>query len=810
MLSNLLKAYHERFGIKLFVIFTALACIISVSLSAFYIYHQRGSLTANLIKNGTLLSTILAYNSRLGVFSENGELLDDPVNGIMQQEGVLAVSVFNLEKILLKKAEKSAGQIQEGPGIGDRRALGNDAGDNGQGLFDRLEKTGLPLYLEGKDRLAFWAPVISSSDRFLKDTPLMNTDPSLKKARVIGFASVIVDERPLKKRLRDLLFKGVFIGLVFLIIGSGALYLVVRGVTGPLNRLTRNVKIFGRGGVVEAFPLETRDEVAKLAMAFNEMAESLKNKEAEKVQLELQLRHSQKMEAIGTLSGGVAHDFNNILGIIAANTELAKSEVPDGSPSLQNMDEVIRAVTRAKDLIMQILTFSHKNKQEQRPIQIAPIVKECLRMMRASLPATIEFRQNIENEPGVIMSDPTQIHQALINLCINAAHAMREKGGILEVTLENVSLDEKGTAQYQGLSPGKYLWLRVRDTGTGIEPKVLERIFEPYFTTKGVGEGSGMGLAVVHGIVKRNGGDIQVESELGKGTCFHILFPVIEAEAKPEVEPVMKLLRGRERILFVDDEETLLYAARHNLEGFGYSVITEKNPGQALMIFKNRPYQFDLVITDMTMPGMSGDRLAKEIMKFRPDIPVIICTGFSEQMTEEKATEMGIKAFVMKPILTHELTRTIRKVLDVGKKDAKKKDAEMKACEKKGESDSPKRILVVDDEKPMRSILRQMLERAGYEVLDAPDGKSALCFFKEKPADLIITDLIMPGKEGLEMIMDLKKDFPKVKIIAMSGGGQQDPKDSLDMAIKLGADCTLCKPFDRDDLLMTVKELMVN
>jgi len=252
----------------------------------------------------------------------------------------------------------------------------------------------------------------------------------------------------------------------------------------------------------------------------------------------------------------------------------------------------------------------------------------------------------------------------LINLCNNAAYAMKDKGGILKVGLKNVSLDENDAKQYKGLVPGDYLSLTVKDTGEGIEPEIMERIFEPYFTTKAMGVGSGMGLAIVHGIVQNSGGAIRAESEPGKGTSFEILFPVIEIQPRPQVETGGTFAKGSERILFVDDEDNLVLAARYNLERFGYDITTETNPLQALELFKSRPDQFDIVITDMTMPDMTGESLAKAVMEIRPDIPVIICTGFSDRISEQQAKGMGAKAFVMKPVLTGDMTRIIRKVLD--------------------------------------------------------------------------------------------------------------------------------------------------
>lgn len=387
-------------------------------------------------------------------------------------------------------------------------------------------------------------------------------------------------------------------------------------------------------------------------------------KEEEKKKLKARLSQAQKMEAIGTLAGGIAHDFNNILAAIIGYAELAILEVPDGSKVKQDLMEIFKAGNRAKDLVQQILTFSRQSDMEKKPVRVSRIVKEALKFLRASLPTTIEIRENIEKDIGTIEADPTQIHQILMNLCTNAHHAMREEGGILEVTLTNVDMDAYTIRQYPDISSGPYVRLSVSDTGHGITPDVKERIFDPYFTTKGVGEGTGLGLAVVHGIVKDHAGAITVYSETGKGTTFHIFLPVIEKAEEPKKETMGPLPTGHERILFIDDDPSLVEIGREILGKLGYDVVAKTSSIEALELFREQPDKFDLVITDMTMPNMTGDRLAAELMKIRPDIPTILCSGFSEKMSNEKADALGIKNFLMKPIVMKDLAKTIRKVLD--------------------------------------------------------------------------------------------------------------------------------------------------
>ena len=381
-------------------------------------------------------------------------------------------------------------------------------------------------------------------------------------------------------------------------------------------------------------------------------------------QLEDQLRQSHKMEAIGTLAGGIAHEFNNILGIIIGNTELAIDDVPEWNPAKDCLEEIRSASLRAKDVVRHILSFARKSHIERKPVPISPIIRDTFKLLRASLPSSIDIRQDFSCEHGTVLADPVQINQVLVNICTNSAHAMREQGGVLDVKLEDVILDEETVAQYEVLSPGNYVKLTVKDSGHGIKPENIDRIFDPYFTTKGVGEGTGMGLSVVHGIVKSHDGAITVYSELGKGTVVEVLLPITEDEIEPQVVEPDDLPKGDERILLVDDEEALIRAYTLSLRSLGYEVVSFTNPNKALNAFKDQPAQFDLVISDMTMLQMTGDKLAKKLMEIRPDIPIIISTGFSEKMDENKAKEIGIRAVAMKPLVMRTLALTIRKVLD--------------------------------------------------------------------------------------------------------------------------------------------------
>ncbi len=340
-------------------------------------------------------------------------------------------------------------------------------------------------------------------------------------------------------------------------------------------------------------------------------------------------------------------------------------DIPEGNPSRKNLEEVLKAANRAKKLVQQILTFSRQNDQEFKPLKVQSLINEALNLLRATIPSTIEFYTSIDEDCGLVKGDPTQIHQVIMNLGTNAYHALQETGGKLEVILKETYLSYEQSQQMVGMKVGRHLELTVKDNGHGMPPQVLERIFEPYYTTKEQGKGTGLGLSVIHGIIKNHGGDISVRSRPGVGSTFRVYLPVID-DIDMEIETLEtgNETNGNERILLVDDEEQIIDIERRILERLGYTVTPITDSEAALEEFKARPDAFDLVITDMTMPKITGDRLAQSLMDINPQIPVILCTGFNEAITEEKALSMGIDKFVMKPIVKDELAYTIRTVLD--------------------------------------------------------------------------------------------------------------------------------------------------
>jgi two-component system cell cycle sensor histidine kinase/response regulator CckA len=420
----------------------------------------------------------------------------------------------------------------------------------------------------------------------------------------------------------------------------------------------------GRTSEVRAFPIFDAQRNVQMVVEHWRDISDQKRAESERQDYEARIRQMQKMEAIGTLAGGIAHDFNNILVAVIGYAELGLAELPKQSPIHRNLKQILAAGMRARDLVCQILTFSRQNKPELKPLQMSALVAEALKLLRSTLPTTIEITQLLATNLDYVMADPTQIHQIIMNLCTNAAQAMEEEGGHLIVNLSQVELSARMVSKYPDSQPGRYVLLSVRDNGKGIAPDHIDKIFHPYFTTKEKGKGTGLGLAVVHGIVQSYGGFINVQSPPGRGATFNIYIPTIDPALAEEDFAQAELPDGSERILLVDDEPLVMEVIAEMLARRGYQVKPVAGSLEALALFRRMPADFDLVLTDMTMPKMTGERLSNEIKSLRPDIPVILCSGYSEKLAGKNAADLGLEGLLMKPVEQEELIKTIRKVLD--------------------------------------------------------------------------------------------------------------------------------------------------
>jgi PAS domain S-box-containing protein len=383
----------------------------------------------------------------------------------------------------------------------------------------------------------------------------------------------------------------------------------------------------------------------------------------QEVRLQQQLRQAQKMEAIGTLTGGIAHDFNNILATIVINSEMALFDLPGGSRVRTNVDLILKSGLRGKDLVRQMLLFSRKSEKKQEVLTLTPLIKETFKLLRSSIPTTLQMELHLKTESDSVSADPSQVQQVIMNLCTNAAYAMRGTTGSIDISLQGITFGSTDLPEAD-MQPGDYLVLSVKDTGSGMDQKVRRRIFEPFFTTKPVGEGTGLGLSVVYGIVKSHRGGITVYSEPGKGSVFKVYLPKVDTGVAERAETPKPIPRGNERILLLDDEEMIVNSVLTMLQHLGYQVTALMDNREALKLFSEKPSEFDLVITDQTMPFMTGEDLGKELMRIRSDIPVILCTGYSDMISSEKATAMGFRGFIMKPFTVREGAELVRRVLD--------------------------------------------------------------------------------------------------------------------------------------------------
>lgn len=655
-LRKMLLRPGDTFAAKIFLVVISLILVMSCAFTGFFIHNQWTSQTEILVRQGEVLAKLLAYNVRLGVFAENPQLLQDPVDGVLQNGEVIRVSVFNLAGKLLKEQRRKDSEPNGKVSFSEEKEE--------KDILERLRKNRDTLYVKSfRGRLESWAPVMSGS-RISSEEALFFSDDLLQGGeRTIGFVRIVQDKKMLDASLRQLLFTSSLIAFFFLTIAVFVVFFVIKSVTKPLDRLTERVRLMGGGSSLEKVPVETKDEIGKLACAFNSMAESLQTRENEKDHLEQQLRQAHKMEAIGTLAGGVAHDFNNILSTIEGYAALLRDRIKKRSPVRDYVDQITAAAERASELTRRLLAFSRNQVIHPKPINL----NECVRTINALLVRLvgedIEFRIDITGEDLIVLADELQIEQMLINLVTNARDAMPD-GGTLSIATELAEVGEDTVKGTWKAPPGSYAKLTISDTGTGIDASVRDRVFEPFFTTKEVGKGTGLGLSMAYGIVKQHRGCIEVESEPGKGTVFTVYLPVVESIVeRKKLETLLLPVGSKETILLAEDDRFVRMLTKHILIKYGYLVIEASDGDDALEKFRDNLESVRLLLLDVIMPKKTGRQIFDEARRIRPDIKVLFMSGHTYDVITNQGILSGGMPLISKPLTPGELLVKVREVL---------------------------------------------------------------------------------------------------------------------------------------------------
>jgi signal transduction histidine kinase/CheY-like chemotaxis protein len=650
--SSIMTPPNESFSSRIFFFFTIFIILISVSFTAFFFQQQRKSLKQSLANEGELLAKLLAHNSRFGVFTENEALLRDPVDGIMQHKEVLFVSIQTLDGKLLKEEGRNPSAGAGKTGITKQKPEA-----------DLLMKSQRPRMVERADTFEFRAPVVSTPAYPTEEAMIMDETPFKAKERTIGFVRLIIDKKPLNQRLQALLVTSVLLALVFLGIGSIITYFIVKGITQPLNRLTEGVRALGGGGNFTKIPVETGDEIGNLAIAFNAMADSLQKREAEKQQLEEQLRNSQKMEAIGTLAGGVAHDFNNLLTAIMGFGTLLQLKLEEGTSLRGYANQILAAGDRATALTKRLLDFSRKQIINPRPMNLNTIIRNLEGMLERIISEDVEFNVELAEEDLVVMTDPGLIDQVIINLASNGRDAMPD-GGALTVRTKIAELHGDSLRADDNRKPGRYALITVTDTGSGMAEETRKRVFDPFFTTKEVGKGTGLGLSMVYGIVQQHDGFIRVESTPGRGTTFQIHLPLIDSQVEERKPETALFPRGNnETVLVAEDNKLVMALTREILETNGYRIIEAADGEEAVARFMANADKIDMVLLDVIMPKKNGKEVFAEFTKIKPDIRALFMSGYTfDVISRQGGLEEGVN-IISKPVSPGELLQKMRDTL---------------------------------------------------------------------------------------------------------------------------------------------------
>ncbi|HTP65335.1 MAG TPA: ATP-binding protein, partial [Geobacteraceae bacterium] len=597
-------------------------------------------------------SSLLANSTRLGVFTENADLLKSPVNGIFEDPEVLSVGVYTNSGKALTMVSRAG------------RKITPDADTWDDNIRKILSNSSSFMHRRRDGHFTFWTRVTLKPAVTDEDPLYFNPEQTRSSEQNIGFVRVVLDSRPLRENLRALLLSSTLIGVFSLILGSLIAFLISSRITKPLNRLTDGVNSFGMGGRYREIKVETGDEIGKLALAFNNMVDSLRRREAEKEELEERLRHSQKMEAIGTLAGGVAHDFNNILMAINGYGILLQTELEKGGRLWTYADQIVRAGDRAATLTNRLLAFTRKQIIAPRQVIIDETISNIEKMLARMITEDVELKLSLGAPEAVVVVDPGQLDQVMINLVTNARDAM-PKGGKITIATAQVALDDNFVKRHDQVKAGDYVMITVTDSGVGIPEHISKRIFDPFFTTKEVGKGTGLGLSMVYGIVSQHNGFIEVDSQEGKGSSFRLYLPSLEPvmQEKNAGSPVF-LPGNRETILVAEDDAAVMGLLKGLLENNGYEVITAENGEDAIASFIRYQKRISLILLDVVMPKKNGKEVYAEISRIKPGIKTLFISGYTSDVIDWKgALQEGI-SLIAKPVQPDVLLAKMREALE--------------------------------------------------------------------------------------------------------------------------------------------------
>lgn len=650
------KIIPGSFTWKIFLVQAFSILILSVIFTGYFIHRERRAMTENLKDQGKLLARQLADSCRIGVFAENPELIDLPIRSALAQKDVLDALVFTpAGKMLISGNTQHAVSSN---GVSRKNTIS---------IPVRLPSPSpaSPIAISKPGFIEFWSP-IQSAVHFLPEEALVYTDTADPESnRIIGYAAVILDTKRLDASYRSLLVKSIAICLIFLVTAFWVAYRFAHGITRPLNSLKEQVTALGKGITMEKMAVERGDEIGELTGAFNAMAEALHAREEEKEHLQDQLRQAQKMEAIGQLAGGVAHDFNNILCAIIGFGTLLEMGMNKEDPSRRHLEQILAAADRATSLTQGLLTFSRKQIINPQPADLNAIVQHIEKMLKRLITEDIELHLSLTDKELSTLVDTGQIDQVLLNLATNARDAM-PSGGTLTIVTEEAPLPDDLLADSSALPTTRYALLTVSDTGAGMDRETSEKIFEPFFTTKDVGKGTGLGLSMVYGIVKQHKGHITVTSAPEKGTMFRVYLPLTPKEnLSPDTtgnstQPVA----GSETVLVAEDNPEVLNLNRTVLETFGYKIIEAVDGEDAVNRFIEHQQDIDLIVMDVVMPKMNGQQAYEEIAKIRPDVKVLFMSGYTPDIVQEKGIITDGYNFLHKPVTPMEMLKKIRELLD--------------------------------------------------------------------------------------------------------------------------------------------------